>query len=50
MTDFSVAPLQAKKIDSDRHLFHTEIKGITYHQFEVSGDESGWQARIILDV
>ncbi|MDP6456416.1 MAG: archease [Candidatus Marinimicrobia bacterium] len=39
-----------EKIDSDRHLFHTEIKGITYHQFEVSGDESGWQARIILDV
>lgn len=36
--------------DSQRHTIHTEIKGITYHQFEVSQSKDGWYARIIFDV
>ena len=39
-----------ERLDSDRHILHTEIKGITYHQYEVSHDDKGWRARIILDV
>lgn len=37
--------------DPDRHDFRTEIKGITYHQFEVSLKAGkGWYARIVFDV
>ena len=36
--------------DPKRHTIHTEIKGITYHQFEVSETDDGWRATIILDV
>lgn len=39
-----------ERIDCDRHPLHTEIKGITYHQYEVKSDEDEWRARIILDV
>ncbi len=34
----------------ERHTIHTEIKGITYHQFEVTETADGWKARVILDV
>ncbi len=37
--------------DPDRHDLHTEIKGITYHQFEVSFHPGKkWYARMIFDV
>lgn len=37
--------------DPHRHTLHTEIKGITYHQYEVSHQSNqGWYARIIFDV
>jgi len=34
----------------ERHTIHTEIKGVTYHQFEVIETADGWKARVILDV
>ncbi|MFQ6616993.1 MAG: archease [Fidelibacterota bacterium] len=39
-------------LDDSRHSLHTEIKGITYHQFQVRQNTAGtgWVARIILDV
>lgn len=48
--DDLVGEAWGEAIDPDRHLVHTEIKGITYHQFEVSQSETGWYARIIFDV
>lgn len=36
--------------DPGRHSIHTEIKGITYHQFQVRHTRRGWVARIIIDV
>ncbi|MFQ6607546.1 MAG: archease [Fidelibacterota bacterium] len=36
--------------DPERHIIYTEIKGITYHQFEVKETSEGWKARVILDV
>ena len=36
--------------DPERHIIHTEIKGITYHQFQVSKSSNGWKARIIFDI
>lgn len=34
----------------ERHIIHTEIKGITYHQFQVCKTSDGWKARIIFDI
>lgn len=33
-----------------RHSVKAEIKAVTYHQIEVGQKESGWEAKIILDV
>lgn len=37
-------------LDAERHTVHTEIKGITYHQFEVTRAQDGWVSRVIVDV
>ena len=37
-------------IDLSKHTYHTEIKAITYHQFEVKQNKDGWIAKIIFDV
>jgi SHS2 domain-containing protein len=42
--------VSGEKLDLDRHAFHTEIKGITYHDFRVWRADDGWHARIIFDV
>jgi SHS2 domain-containing protein len=38
------------KLDLKRHAFHTEIKGVTYHDFNVWQADGAWHARIIFDV
>jgi SHS2 domain-containing protein len=35
---------------SSAHVIKTEIKAATYHELAITKGESGWQARIILDV
>jgi SHS2 domain-containing protein len=42
--------LKGEKLDLARHRFHTEIKGVTYHDFAVWQSSDGWHARIIFDV
>lgn len=37
-------------LDLKRHGFHTEIKGVTYHEFRVWQEAGTWHARIIFDV
>lgn len=39
-----------ERIDPARHVLHTEIKGVTYHQLAVRRLDGGWRARIIFDV
>ena len=39
-----------ERIDRTRHALHTEIKGVSYHELAVRRTETGWCARVILDV
>jgi len=45
-----VADIWGEVFDEERHLFFTEIKGITYHKFEVTQTKDGWFSRVIFDV
>lgn len=42
--------IRGEKLDLARHRFRTEIKGVTYHDFKVWQENSGWRARVIFDV
>jgi SHS2 domain-containing protein len=42
--------VSGEKLDLKRHNFHTEIKGVTYHDFKVWHEAGAWHARIIFDV
>lgn len=51
MTDRQVeGRVTGDKLDPERHLFHTEIKGVTYHDFKVWQEDGTWHARVIFDV
>ena len=39
-----------ESLDPARHRFHTEVKGVTWHQLAVTRTADGWRARVILDV
>jgi SHS2 domain-containing protein len=42
--------VSGEKLDLKRHAFRTEIKGVTYHDFEVWQKAERWHARVIFDV
>jgi SHS2 domain-containing protein len=42
--------IKGEKLDLARHRFHTEIKGVTYHDFKVWEENGSWHARVIFDV
>ena len=42
--------IKGEKLDLARHGFHTEIKGVTYHEFKVWQENGQWRARVIFDV
>ena len=42
--------IKGEKLDLSRHGFHTEIKGVTYHDFRVWQEDGLWHARVIFDV
>jgi len=42
--------IRGEKLDLSRHGFHTEIKGVTYHDFKVWEENGAWHARVIFDV
>ncbi len=45
------ATVDCVPFDPEGHEVRTEVKGVTYHQAEVSRESSGrWTARVILDV
>ena len=39
-----------ERVDRTRHALYTEIKGVSYHELAVRQTETGWCARVILDV
>ncbi len=44
-----------ERVDPERHLFETEVKAVTLHQFEIrkeerEGGEEIWTAQVVLDV
>lgn len=39
-----------ERYDKSRHRARTYIKAVTLHQFQVSRTDSGWTARVFLDV
>jgi len=42
--------VSGERLDLKRHDFHTEIKGVTYHDFKLWQDAGAWHARVIFDV
>ncbi|MDZ7291936.1 MAG: archease [candidate division KSB1 bacterium] len=44
------ATVRGEKIDPARHVIHTEIKAVTYHELFVREVEGGWEAQVIFDV
>jgi protein archease len=42
--------VNGETLDLKRHVFHTEIKGVTYHDFKVWQETGAWHARVIFDV
>lgn len=44
------ARVRGEILDLKRHHFHTEIKGVTYHELKVWQENGTWHARVIFDV
>jgi SHS2 domain-containing protein len=44
------ARVRGESIDPSRHDLHTEVKAVTWHDFEVREIEGGWEARVLLDI
>jgi SHS2 domain-containing protein len=42
--------VSGEQLNLKRHAFHTEIKGVTYHDFKVWQEAGTWHARVIFDV
>jgi len=39
-----------ERFDPSRHIQGVEVKGVTYHQFQVTKTTNGWEARVIFDI
>ncbi|MYJ54642.1 MAG: archease [Nitrospira sp. SB0672_bin_25] len=44
------ATLTGDGVDATRQDLRTDVKAVTKHLFEIRPDESGWYARVVLDV
>jgi len=44
------ARVRGEPIDPARHDLRTEVKAITWHDFELREVEGGWEARVLLDI
>ena len=44
------ASVKGEKMDISKHVMEGEVKGITYHNLELTEINGKWQARIVLDV
>ena len=39
-----------EQIDAKKHELTVDVKAVTLHQYQVEQTESGWRARVILDI
>ncbi len=44
------ATVWGEAIDPARHALGSEVKAVTYNQLAVSQTESGWEARVVVDL
>jgi protein archease len=44
------ARMRGERFDASRHPLKVQVKAITYHELDVTRDEHGWRARVILDI
>ena len=47
---FLKAIVQGEPLDAERHHQRADVKAVTLHDFSVEQTESGWKARVLLDI
>jgi SHS2 domain-containing protein len=49
-TYFVTATAEGELLDAERHHQRADVKAVTLHDFSVERTESGWKARVLLDI
>ena len=44
------ASVQGERFNASRHVYGTEVKGVTRHQLQVTHQDDRWEAQVIFDV
>jgi len=47
---FVKATAEGESLDPERHHQRADVKAVTLHDFSVERTESGWKARVLLDI
>jgi SHS2 domain-containing protein len=47
---FVKAMAEGESLDPERHYQRADVKAVTLHDFSVEPTESGWKARVLLDI
>src|SRR2546423_910484 len=47
---FLEATAKGEPLDAERHHQRADVKAVTLHDFSVERTESGWKARVLLDI
>ena len=47
---FLMATAAGEPLDAERHHQRADVKAVTLHDFSVEQTESGWKARVLLDI
>jgi protein archease len=47
---FLKATAEGEPLDAERHHQRADVKAVTLHDFSVERTESGWKARVLLDI
>jgi SHS2 domain-containing protein len=47
---FVKATAEGEPVDAERHHQRADVKAVTLHDFSVERTESGWKARVLLDI
>jgi len=49
-TYFLKAKVAGERLDDTRHQQRADVKAVTLHGFSVEKQDSGWKARVLLDI
>ena len=47
---FVTATAEGEPLDAERHHQRADVKAVTLHDFSVERTDSGWKARVLLDI